>query len=228
MKKGIALLLISAMVLSLAACSGGTEDIGETPSVDPSQPQTSQTEPSAEATQETETIDYTNWGVTERYTAEVDGDSQLFSINFPYRRGGTVSGGMMSEQGDGTTVILTGQNSKMPEVDSIAEVFPACFERLEVTFKAIYGIGSKNYVFTLESDEPVQINDYDMHRFLCSVSFELSGGQPKNFQFVAYATTLKSNGGIVYWVVFDNTNEQTNGELIQQHAYNMAHTFREE
>ena len=75
------------------------------------------------------------------------------------------------------------------------------------------------------------IADHDMYTFTGVVSFDYNWQNEitrREYQFISYATTMKTNGGYAYWVVYDCSDEQSNGELIKEHALNMAKTFREE
>ena len=81
-------------------------------------------------------------------------------------------------------------------------------------------------IFTYDKNYETTIGEYKMHVFEGKLSF-MNDTKPMNFTFVAYATKLKSNNGIAYWMVFDITDELSEGNLIREHAYNMALTLRE-
>ena len=66
-----------------------------------------------------------------------------------------------------------------------------------------------------------------MHSFNGTFSFD-EDDDHYEYQYVVYVTQLKSNGAYAYWVVYDVSEDQSKGNLIKEHAYNMAQTFREE
>lgn len=169
---------------------------------------------------------YENWGVSERCSAQ-NGTSESYFINFPKYTGYSEVYGLVAEQLDDTVVVVSGQNDKCPAINSLSELFPAYFEHLQFTLEGIYGILSDNYNFSLKSNNSESIGGYQMHKFVGNIEF-YDDGEHQNYQFVAYATTLKSNGAYAYWVVYDTSDDQSNGELIKEHALNMAKTFREE
>ena len=65
-----------------------------------------------------------------------------------------------------------------------------------------------------------------MHRFTGNIEFDNDGKHCK-YSFIAYAAQLNSNGAYAYWVVYDVSDNQSNGQLVAEHALNMAKTFRE-
>lgn len=174
------------------------------------------------------------WGVSDRFPARND-VTELFLINFPYYRGYTEGYGVIADQMDGTLVYVSGQGSRSPEISNQSEVFPAYFEHIQFLFEAYEGILTDNYHFTLKSTDKKMIGDYKMDIFECEMEFDeetkiMGKWQDVHhkYQFVAYATTLKSNGAHAFWVVFDTSEDQSKGNLIAEHALNMAKTFREE
>lgn len=174
------------------------------------------------------------WGITDRWTAE-KGTSAPFYINQPKYRGYTEGRGLYSEHIDGTSTIVVGQHKNLTTIDNISTFFPTAFNDLEYTLQSIYGLLADNFKFSLENNRAVEINDYQMHMFEGYFEFDTeikSMGKwqdvHRKYCFVAYATTLKSNGAYAYWVVYDTSEDQSKGELIKSHALNMAKSFREE
>ena len=177
--------------------------------------------------QESDKEFYEEWGVTGRFSARNDQGTESCYINLPIASGATTGYGMMVVNADKTAILYSGQNKHNSEINSISELFPAYFESVEYDLKAYYGLLAENYKFTLKSNKAVTIDNYDMHTFEGDFEFDYDG-QHLKYQFVAYATTLKSNGAYAYWVVYDTSDNQSNGKLIKEHALNMAKTFREE
>ena len=94
-----------------------------------------------------------------------------------------------------------------------------------------YGLRSSNFALSLLDTDSTTIADHEMYIFTGTIAFDYDWQgevSRREYQFVSYATTMKTNGAYAYWVVYDETEDQSNGELIAQHALNMAKTFREE
>ena len=180
-----------------------------------------------EVEEKQENFDVNNWGVADRCSARSDTSSESYIINFPRQAGSHAGYGVVAEQLDDTMAIISGQNRSSPKINNISELFPAYFEQLQFTLEGVNGILSDNYKFSLNSDKSVIVGDYNMHTFEGEFEFDNDDEHCK-YQFVAYATTLKSNGAYAYWVVYDTSEDQSNGELIKEYAYKMARTFREE
>ena len=124
-------------------------------------------------------------------------------------------------------VVLGGQNDYTPEITAVSELLPAYTENVKTVLFATYGGFSENFVLTVESDKSVTVGEYKMHKFTGTMELDVLDDHYK-LPFVAYATTLKSNGGYAYWLVYDKTADQSMGDVIEEHADNMAKTFREE
>jgi len=229
MKKILSILLVIAVLFSLAACQKAPDN-----NSDSTTPGNSQTQKPTGDNQETtnttekpdDEINAENWGVSERCSAQ-SSTSESFYINFPKFTGYSEGYGLVAEQLDDTMVVVSGQNDKCPTINSLSELFPAYFDHLQFTLEGIYGILSDNYKFSLKSNSSEKIGDYQMHKFVGEIEFDNDGEHVK-YAFVAYAATLKSNGANAYWVVYDTSKDQSKGELIAEHALNMAKTFREE
>lgn len=232
MKRIIAIILVLALSLCFVGCNGGREEEdSKTPDKNANAQDTTAADDedsgSDTTVKEDEEITAENWGVTAWWSAKTDTTSKNYAINFPNFTGYTEGSSMIAEQLDGTVALISGQNYKAPEINNVTELFPAYYDHLQFTLEAFYGIMSMNYVFSVDDSETVTIGDYEMCRFEGSFEFD-DYKEHKDFQFVAYATTLKSNGAYAYWVVYDNSEDQSNGKLISEHALNMAKTFREE
>lgn len=228
MKKVFALLLAIAMLLTMAACGKAPEtpveggDSGKVP--EQTQPVKETETPTEEPT---EAFEPSTWGVTDRFTAKNAQGQKSCYINLPAAAGNSAGYGRFVIHADDTAVMYSGQNDKCPEISGISELLPTYFERVEYAFSAHYGMLSSNYEFTLTGDKAVTVGEYEMHMFEGVIAFDYDG-EHREYPFVAYATTLKSNGAYAYWLVYDISDNQSNGNLIAEYAYNMARTFREE
>lgn len=227
MKKFLVFITVLALLLSASACGKSEDnDSGKSDAQNGNVGQTEQPHVSGQQGETTQNVESDSWGVTDQYEVFYNGTEVSYCINVPYYSASNVGRGILCEQADGTMTLVSGQRDYSPEVNSIAEVFPACNEQVEYTFVSAYGLLAEDFVFTYEKSEPVTIGDYEMHTFEGELSF-VNDTTPMHFTFVAYATQLKSNGGYAYWAVFDITDDLSAGDLIAEHAYNMALTFRE-
>ena len=221
MKKFIILVFIFAMMLTLVACNKEQQPPKDNGSSTP----TDQEE------DVNETQDPLEWGVMERGYVETEESIGVYAIHFPRLTGVSEGYGLIAEQTDGTGVLISGQNMDSPKINTASELFPAYFEQLQYTFEQYYGLRSSNFELSLLDTGSTVIADHDMYTFTGVVSFDYNWQNEitrREYQFISYATTMKTNGGYAYWVVYDCSDEQSNGELIKEHALNMAKTFREE
>lgn len=170
---------------------------------------------------------YEEWGSSASWIAGKTAESKPFYINFPKYAGYTEGYGLVAEQTDGTCVIVASEYDYSPLVEDLKDFLPAYFSDIQYTLEKIYGLISENYQFKVESNKAVTIGEYSMHAFEGTFSFD-EAGKHNEYQYVVYATQLKSNGAYAYWVVYDVSENQSNGNLIKEHALNMAKTFREE
>lgn len=228
MKKFLVMLLVLALLLSATACGKSKENDDVKTEVQTGNSAQAEkpaaTEPKKEPEQK---IDPENWGLENTYSVKNNDIAVLYTINTPYYFGTDVGDGILCEQMDGTMTLVSGQKSYSPAVDSAADLFPAYKEQVEFTMVGGYGLLAEGFEFTFGEGKPVQVGDYEMYTFEGKVTFKVDT-TPMDFTFIAYATTLKSNGGYAYWMVFDITKDHSAGKLIAEHAYNMALTFREE
>lgn len=233
MKKIAVIVLSLALVLTMAACAGKQVPVTEPASSGGSttQPSTGDTTPSASQGGENETEDPLEWGITDQFAAETKESIKSYYINLPHYAGALHGRARGGEQLDGTVVLISGQHDEAPEISSTSELFPAYFDQLQSSLESYYGLRSSNYELSLQDTASTTIGDYEMSIFTGTIAFDYDWQNEvsrREYQFVSYATTLKSNGGYAFWVVYDETEDQSNGDLIAQHALNMAKTFREE
>lgn len=231
MKKLISTFMAVVMVMSLSACSE------EQPSVTKSTESGSVTQPITEGTtspaiqEETSaTEDPLDWGYQEVHFVENEEGSGYFSVNFPHGTGLSVVYGAMGEWPD-AGFLISGQSKDSPKAADVSELLPAYLEQVQESFEDYYGIRSSNY--KIMSDETVTsttINGYEMYIFTGRVSFDYYWYDEvlkKDFPFIVYATTLKSNGAYAYWMVYDCSEDHSKGDLIEEYALKMAETFQE-
>jgi hypothetical protein len=225
MKRIITFLLAVMMVLCLAACQTTPKETepSKTPSNQPTEPSKQQdTTPTTEATQPAE-----EWGVVDDFSVVANGKAVLISIKLPALTGIPKGTGLLAYQPDGTFVIVDGHKASIsPEISSVDQVLPTCFVQTEMTLDLYRASTYKDFAFEIKSSEKVTVNGYEMCKYTGVHTFTFEGNQ-KSFNFVAYATQLKTNGGYVYWMVLDESEGQTLGQTIADHAYKMALSLEE-
>lgn len=89
------------------------------------------------------------------------------------------------------------------------------------------GLTYSDFAFQVTTTESATIKGYEMCKFEGVHTFAIDG-VAQTMNFVAYATQLKANGAYVYWMVLDETTDQSLGNTIAEHAYNMALSFAED
>ncbi len=227
MKNIFAFILTVMMLCSLWGCKQTSTEAESTPVAGATQIETEKAT-LQETTSKPVEVTPENWGVREWWSAQTADTSHVYSINFPNYSGYTEGSGMIAEQLDGTIALISGQNALLPgpEISDASEMFPAYFYQLQGCLEAFYGLLAKNFEFSVTDDEAVEVNGLEMHSFKGKMQFD-DDDEHKEFQFVIYATQLKTNGAYAYWVVYDVSEDQSKGDLITEHALNMAKTFRE-
>lgn len=227
MKKWIALGLALVLLFTVAACGKKNTEQPENKDTKPAETnKPAQTEPAAPETTAPVQVTPETWGVETTFTVVKDENYIVYAINTPRYTGNNVGQGNVTEQMDGTMTLVSGQRPTSPEAASLAELFPAYKEQVEYTLSNVFGILAKDYAFTFGENYPTKVGDRDMHVFKGEVSF-MDDKNPRTLPFVAYAAIVPSNGAYAYWMVFDITDNNGAAELLEQHAYNMALTFRE-
>lgn len=228
MKKILAILLAAVLLLSLTACGGETAqpdgEKTETKGQSSGGSDPTKATQSGEEEEPTEGITPDNWGVTGDWTASNGGKTTMFYINFPAVIGVKQGTGMLTAHADGSVVIVSGQHMDDMDVASFDTFFPDYFEDLKVTLKDYYSLRASDYALDVQNSEAMTVGDYEMYKFNGNLSMSYKG-DPKAYVYVAYATKLEVNDAYVYWVVY-GTEDQT--EMLEEYAYNMALTLRED
>lgn len=237
MKKLISTFMAIIMLISLSACSDNqhiTDQINENSSNTQSTTNETATSTTEEISPETSTTeDIMDWGWQEIMSAENNNQSCLFSVNFPYGNGmaeGYAITGDWSHHGAG--MMLSCQNENSPTINNAAELLPAYLDQIQYNFEEFYGLRASNFEISADKDvSSTTINNYKMYIFTGNISFDYYWHDDitlkKDFPFIVYATTLKTNGAYVYWLVYDCSDDHSKGDLIAEHALNMAKTFQE-
>lgn len=221
MKRLISILLILVISLSTFAGCKGAEEGSSTPIP-------SITKNSSEKEEQTTTFDATTWGVYEEKVTEKNNILAYAYIKFPTLSGINRGTGKIAYQKDETLVILDSerQDSPVMPADTCDAVLPAYFEQTKVIMEGYRQLDYDNFEFSVESKKNVTVNDYDMCKFIGEHTFTRNG-EKKEMNFVAYSAQLKGNGAYVYWMVLDESEDQSLTKTIEEYADKMAKTLHE-
>ena len=236
MKKRIYLILISISCLCCWACGSKS-----TTTKDPSPTEAILTpEPTKEpiiTEAPLEDFNPTEWGVQEKLISEANGNRARAYIRFPEYAGvmkgtGKVSYEVLSTE-ESTLIILDTQTEDVLDVlEGKAEnILPAYFAETKDILVGYRTMAYSNFEFHITNRENVTINDYEMCKYIGTHTFtvrEATGSVEYCLNFVAYATKLKTNGAYVYWMVIDESKNQTLGSYIEEQALKMAKTLYDE
>ncbi len=172
-------------------------------------------------------IDFNNWGVPDSINTEnSSGIMGTAYIHLPEVASMRRGAGQVADQSDDTLIILGGQHLESPIVTNLKEVLSTFISQPVDVLSKYRRVDYKNFAFNVETSEMVKINDYDMCKYTGTHTYTYNG-EPGSMKFVAYATQLKENGAYVYWMVIDETEDQSMTNTIMEHATNMAYTFHE-
>lgn len=231
MKRIISILLISIMILMcFAGCGKEREQVNDdTPSTSVND---KETQTSEETTSKEDTDD---WGVREEIVAGKNGILTTAYIKFPSLSGIVRGTGKIAYQKDKTLVILDAERKTGSPVltdDSCDKVFPAYFEQTKGIIDSYRQMNYDNFEFSILDKEIVTVNGYEMCKFTGKHTFtvkDVNTFETKNvdISFVAYATKLNGNGAYVYWMVLDESEDQSLTKTIEEYADKMAKTLSE-
>lgn len=227
MKKWFALVLAVIMVCSMTACGNKGNDTQTDPAEGSTATVGSNKNPAA--TGATEATLPENWGVSGTETVQGE-DLSITRLVFkwPAVKGISAGTGIAGTQGDGTFVMVdTYVSGKSPENVELTNFFPSYKEQVVNAFAQFYGSLYKNVSLTAEKDEVCTINGYEVCKYTGRHVFQ-NKENDRDYQFVVYVTTAKTNGRYVYFLVMDITEDQSAGTKIQEHARNMILSLREE
>lgn len=184
---------------------------------------------------EQSTTNIENWGVQENIVARKNSITTTAWIKFPTLSGIVRGTGKIAYQKDKTLVILDAERETgSPALieDNIENTFPSYFEQTKAIIDAYREMNYDNFDFQVNQKEKIKINDYEMVKFTGKHTYtfkDINTFEIENVElnFVAYATKLKSNDAVVYWMVIDESEEQTLMSTIEEYSKNMAYSLHE-
>lgn len=186
----------------------------------------------AETAAETAFVDE-DWGVTESYPVNFNDKLVKANIRVPCKLGVQIRGGLYAQNLDGTSYIISGY---VNDYSFTYQTLPGALQCYEHQITEIFEgvIGSSRYAdgsFVADSTEIVEINGYKMCKFTAVHSYSRRNSDWEKEYFtkncVGYITELKGNGGIFFWILIDESEDSSCGDLLHSHADKMAHTLWE-
>lgn len=229
MKKISVLLITILLMVSFVSC-GSNKNADE-----PTSDTVILTEPTFES-QLTDTakdeMEYTGARV-KMSTYNKDNVAQYYYITLPTDVGREILYGRGSAALDGTWVLCGGSFiNKTIECDSIENIYDDYADRWEESIEDMHHDGAySDFKFIAEKREMTEINGFSMCRYEGThtynhTDFTTGAVTPYSCYFVAYGTQL-SEGGYVYWIVFDNSADQSLRDIVNKNAENMAKSLEE-
>ncbi len=225
MKKLILMgLIISTLLLCFTACGDNKND---TPNSDFNTTQSNNTSSKDETTTDSKMEE---WGVAESRITEKNGTTANAYIKFPYLLGINSGQGKVAYQDDGSLVLFSSEtnvNEPIVKSDKAEDIFPAYFDKMIGIVDEYRRADHKDFSFEIDDKENVNINGYEMCKYKGTHTFIVSG-EERTIAYVAYGTRIKTNNAAVFWMVLDDTQEQSLGKIIEEHADKMAKTLYDE
>lgn len=219
-------MMILTLVLSLFGCGekktadGGSGDADNVNAV---------TDNYSDGSEEKEEITEGEWGKSGYFTtATKDGEIQGLYINYPHLTGISEASGKIAYQNDDTLVILDGQYELSPDVKDgkIENVLESYFSQTVDILKGYRTSDFKNFKLNIKKQKKVKVGDYEMCKFTGTISSETDDKKYDDF-FTAYSTKLKGNDTFVYWLVLDDSEDQSLNKTAEEYADKMSETLVE-
>lgn len=232
MKKRVYSLLLALCIGILSGCGG--EEVKNNLSQGNASLDASGVQSAAESVESTQDSELDQRGI-ESNTVTFNGKSVVAKIRVPGMLGYTAGRAYYGDNLDGTTYHFGGyvQTMEIPLYETLPETLEAYEEQILSVFKKIVGsMQYSNGAFVADTTEIVEINGYEMCRFTATHTYDYFNYDwetvPMTQQCAGYITRLKNNGGVVYWIVVDESEDQSLGDLLLPHADSMAQSLWEE
>ena len=229
MKRFLIFFLVAILAISLTAC-GGDKNIADDSS---DNVVTTQGEVDPQPTVNQIIENEYNPVLVTMASDNKENVAQYFNIMFPTDEGREIRYGRGSAALDGTWVICgTSIINDIIECNSVAEIYESYGARWEETVEKMRHDNSySDCRFTVENREMTEISGFSMIRYEGThtynyTDFNTGAVNPFSCSFVAYGTQL-SNGGFVYWIVFDDSADQSLKDRVILNAENMAKSLEE-
>ncbi len=172
--------------------------------------------------------DVSDWGI--RYKSAVidnDGNAMRYYINFPVSVGNDRASGRIGFQ-DGYVLAMVAQryNDAYDIQGNIENVFPTCFPQAIKILEADQTATAYDYAFDITDQKLEEINGYQMCRYEGNLTY-VYDHIDFHHRYVAYATEV-ADGAYVFWMLIDESEDNSSFDLASEYALKMAYTLRTE
>ena len=227
MKKFIAFLLVLVILCCCLTACENTDDNDSEDNVS-SSIDTSQKDESKNETDSSDKKDDNEFKVTDTiYNENSSGIMGAAYLSLPKISTMYRGAGQVAPQGDDTLILLGGQHLETKiSVNKVEEVFNEFIDQPIDVLNKYRRIDFRDHAFNIETSDIVTINDYTMCKHTGTHTYT-HDGVAGEMNFVAYITQLKSNGAYVYWIVIDESDDQSQFEKIDEYATKIAKSLHE-
>lgn len=155
-------------------------------------------------------------------------------INLPQVASMSKGMGNVAEQNDKTLILFSGEHGDDFSTEAhsgkytLENVFSVFLEQPISILSHYRRVDNTDYAFEIETSELVEINGYKMCKHTGKHTYKAADRGDLSLKYVAYITNLKSNNAYVYWIVLDESEDQSQGAKIDEYATKIAKSLREE
>lgn len=227
MKKTMIALILAGLLLlmPLSGCGSGSNNPTTTGSG--SQSATKGTAEQTKAPESETKAAPEDWGVGPQSKSLLTTETTyMVYIRFPQLLPNRHGTGYVAKQEDKTLVILDSRHPERTEVeaenvDLVLDTYIGQTERILRDYRNSYW---KDFEFEITSREHMTINGYEMCKYIgvlhCSYK-----GNPEDHFFAAYSSEVNNGNDYVYWMVMDDSEDQSLHEIAEYNADQMAKTL---
>ena len=220
MKKWLAFAFAVMLLLTMVACGNNAAE--KTPNADPEDNTGESGQQTTPNTQENPDLEQWGWS---GYKSVVSDGSMHVNFRWPVINGSDAHTGHVAIQDDGTVVLVDNFVPNFsPEVDKLADVFPAYFEQTAKVFEDFYDGAYSDGSFTIEKTEKVTVGEHEFLKHTGKHTYKYDGND-RSKQYVLYVMDINLKHAYFYFLVSDVTADQSAGDLMADHAYKMAQSI---
>ena len=142
-------------------------------------------------------------------------------------------------QGDGTVVMVAPMSGSIGEsINGLESILQVAIDNPDSPRSPIFMMASHFGVHTdgfvnvsIDSTTAEIVGQYECSKYTGTAKYKIDTEfypDEHTVRFVAYATYAKSNNAPFYWLVFDETKDQTMGDVLADYAKKMGYTIVED
>ena len=142
-------------------------------------------------------------------------------------------------QGDGTVVMVAPMSGSIGEsINGLESILQVAIDNPDSPRSPIFmmsshfGVHTDGFVnMSIDSTTTETVGQYECSKYTGTAKYKIDTEfypDEHTVRFVAYATYAKSNNAPFYWLVFDETKDQTMGDVLADYAKKMGYTIVED